>query len=181
MAEIEPPAALIPDDKNWTWVLEEACPECGFDTRSVAGRDVAAMLPSMVERWRQVLARPEEVVRTRPRPTVWSPLEYACHVRDAFRVFDERFALLLAEDGPAFANWDQDATAVEADYASQHPAQVVDEMSAAGRALELRLAAIGDDQWQRPGYRSEGSAFTVETLARYFCHDPVHHLVDVDG
>ena len=22
---------IVPDDKNWTWVLERACPECGFD------------------------------------------------------------------------------------------------------------------------------------------------------
>ena len=22
---------IVPDDKNWTWVLERPCPECGFD------------------------------------------------------------------------------------------------------------------------------------------------------
>jgi hypothetical protein len=27
--------------------------------------------------------------------------------------------------------------------------------------------------------RSDGSRFTVESLARYSIHDPVHHLADV--
>ena len=35
------------------------------------------------------------------------------------------------------------------------------------------------DQWQRTGRRSNGSAFTVETLGRYHLHDVVHHLWDV--
>jgi hypothetical protein len=25
------PDAITPDTKDWTWVLERACPECGFD------------------------------------------------------------------------------------------------------------------------------------------------------
>ncbi len=29
------------------------------------------------------------------------------------------------------------------------------------------------------GLRSDGSAFTVESLAAYFIHDPIHHLHDV--
>ena len=32
---------------------------------------------------------------------------------------------------------------------------------------------------QRTGRRSDGAHFTVETFARYFIHDPVHHLYDV--
>ena len=26
---------IVPDDKNWTWVLERECPECGFDAPAV--------------------------------------------------------------------------------------------------------------------------------------------------
>jgi hypothetical protein len=31
----------------------------------------------------------------------------------------------------------------------------------------------------RPGRRSDGATFTAETFARYFIHDPIHHLHDV--
>ena len=72
-------SAIIPDDKNWTWVLERACPECGFDASTFPATAVAAQV------------------------------------------------------------------------------------------------------WGRTGIRSDGAAFTVDTFARYFLHDPVHHLWDVTG
>jgi len=31
----------------------------------------------------------------------------------------------------------------------------------------------------RTGRRSDGAEFTVDTFARYFVHDPIHHLHDV--
>ena len=27
--------AIVPDDKDWTWVLQRECPECGFDASSL--------------------------------------------------------------------------------------------------------------------------------------------------
>jgi len=40
---------------------------------------------------------------------------------------------------------------------------------------------VAGDQWARTGRRGDGASFTVETFARYFVHDPVHHLYDVTG
>lgn len=41
------------------------------------------------------------------------------------------------------------------------------------------FAAVEDSQLDRRGLRSDGSAFTVDTLARYFLHDALHHVWDV--
>jgi hypothetical protein len=132
-----------------------------------------------VDAWSALLAG--EYVRQRPTPDRWSALEYGCHVRDVFVLFDERLRLMLETDAPQFANWDQDITAVEQRYDLQDPAVVCDELVAAGLALADRWDTVGDDQWQRTGDRSDGSSFTVESFARYFLHDPVHHLHDVVG
>ena len=86
---------------------------------------------------------------------------------------------MVTEDGPHFANWDQDATAVEDRYDLQDPAVVSVEIMTAASTLADRFDAVRDDQWDRPGFRSDGSAFTVETLGQYLMHDPVHHLWDV--
>ncbi len=43
--------------------------------------------------------------------------------RDVFVVFDQRLALMLAEDDPLFASWDQDATALESRYELQDPGE----------------------------------------------------------
>lgn len=173
------PDGITPDTKDWTWVLERPCPECGYvasDTDPLAvGSAVRATLP----RWWAALARPD--ARVRPAPSVWSAVEYAAHVRDVFRIFDKRLAAMLAEDDPVFENWDQDATALEDDYAHQDPADIAGQLAAAGEAIATRFDSVSPEQLDRPGRRSNGSVFTVETLGRYFLHDVVHHLHDVKG
>ena len=95
-------AAVEPDEKDWTWVLRETCPECGFTAADVDPRTVPDLVPAQIAFWRRVLVDPR--VSERPAPDVWSPLEYACHVRDVYRLFGERLALMLAEDDPRAAD-----------------------------------------------------------------------------
>jgi hypothetical protein len=118
-------------------------------------------------------------VGRRPRPGTWSPLEYACHVRDACRVFEGRVRQMLAEDGARFANWDQDEAAVDGSYPQQHPAAVAVEVADAALATSRAFAEVEGDQWQRRGLRGNGSHFTILTLGQYLLHDLHHHLVDV--
>ncbi|RWZ51074.1 DinB family protein [Labedella phragmitis] len=168
---------IIPDTKNWTWVLEESCTDCGLDTRAVAFTEIPALVRENADAWPAVLERAG--VRERPDEDTWSPLEYAAHVRDVFRIFDERFRLTLTEDDPTFANWDQDATAVEDRYAEQDPVVVARELRDAAEALARTLESVPETALERTAFRSDGSRFTVESLGRYFIHDPVHHLHDV--
>ena len=172
-----PPDPIIPDSKDWTWVLREPCPECGFDTSAFPREQVAGLLRDNAARWEPVLSRPD--VRERPVPTTWSPLEYACHVRDVFRLYRTRLGLMLDQDDPLYPNWDQDRTAVAERYGEQDPERVRVELREAAEELAAAFDAVREDEWQRPGRRSDGAAFTVETFARYFIHDPVHHLHDV--
>jgi hypothetical protein len=168
---------ITPDTKNWTWALERRCPECGFDPADVRREHVGGMIRENAAAWPAVLARAD--VGRRPRDDMWSPLEYACHVRDVFRICDGRLALMLAEDDPTFPNWDQDETAEADDYPAQDPARVAVEIAEAGARFADRYDGVTAEQWSRPGTRSDGSRFTVESFARYVIHDPVHHLVDV--
>jgi hypothetical protein len=173
------PQAPEPDDKDWTWTLRRPCPECGFDTAGIEPVAIPALVRDAASRWPDVLARPDATAR--PAPRTWSPLEYACHVRDVHRVFRERLELMLAEDDPAFANWDQDATALAERYWEQDPAVVAIEVTETGEALADAYTRVSDDQWNRTGVRSNGSIFTVESLGRYLLHDLFHHVWDVHG
>ena len=89
--------------------------------------------------------------------------------------------MILEQDNPTFANWDQDATAVESRYDLQEPQTVATELRRALHGLLERLDAIPDDAWERPAVRSNGSHFTLASLVRYLVHDPVHHAHDVAG
>jgi hypothetical protein len=93
---------VVPDTKDWTWVLERRCPECGFDASTMVCTDVGALVRANAQAWRLVLGRAD--VRSRPADDRWSPLEYACHVRDVFRLYDERLRLMLEADGPTYPN-----------------------------------------------------------------------------
>jgi hypothetical protein len=171
--------SIEPDTKDWTWVLERPCPDCGFDAGAHTNADLPGSIEANAFGFAQVLAQVGATAR--PDDETWSPLEYACHVRDVNRLFGQRVRLMLDEDDPRFSNWDQDETAVRQRYDLQDPVEVSRELVEAAAEVADVYAGIEGDRWQRPGRRSNGSHFTVESLGRYHLHDVVHHLWDVGG
>lgn len=165
------------DTKDWTWVLDRPCPDCGFDPAAVKVKDLADLIHDNTRGWYDVLDRPDVAVR--PTPDVWSALEYGCHVRDVHLLFAERVRLMLTRDDPMFANWDQDDTAIENDYGAQRAEEVVVQLVEAAAEVAAVYAGVPVNAWGRPGRRSNGSAFTVASLGTYHLHDVVHHLWDV--
>jgi DinB superfamily len=168
---------LTPDEKDWTWVLERPCPECGFDPATRSRDRFAGAVRDCATAWTAVLHR--DGVQDRTDESRWSDLEYGCHVRDVCRIMDGRLASMLSEDDPTFANWDQDETAINERYGDQDPGVVSDELAAAADQFARHIDAIQPNEWSRPGTRSNGSRFTVETLVRYGLHDLLHHEWDV--
>ena len=169
--------ALPGDTKDWTWVLERRCDECGLLSAELEPSDLAGLLHDTALEFGDALRGPRATER--PDEQTWSVLEYACHVRDVHRVFAERLSAMLTQDSPQFENWDQDAAAVEGDYASQDPAQVdVELVEAAGHVAGL-YASVPAEHYAREGRRSNGSLFTVRTLAQYHLHDVLHHVHDI--
>lgn len=173
------PDGAFNDTADWTWVLDRPCPECGFVASEVPATDVAALLRANTKEWLTLLADDSVDLGRRPRADKWAPIEYAFHVRDVCEIYDQRLHLMLTEDGPHYPNWDQDASAVEKDYLSADPAMVAEELTLWSHKLADQFDRVTDDQWSRTGYRSDGAEFTIESFARYFIHDPIHHLWDV--
>jgi hypothetical protein len=172
-----PGDGITPDAKDWTWVLGRPCPQCGFDAALVHPTDVGAHVLRDANEWIARLTEPGAT--TRPAPCVWSRLEYGCHVRDVHRIFDHRVQLMLNEDEPRFPNWDQDETAVSENYGAQDPVVVARELVEAANAVADTYGSVPADAWSRRGLRSNGSEFTIASIARYHLHDIVHHAWDV--
>lgn len=170
---------IVPEDKDWTWVIEASCDECGFDATAFPREQVSELIRANTQDWVALAGAHAGSFPVRPSDDRWSSLEYACHVRDVYRLYDFRLHLMLDEDDPLYPNWDQDASAVEDRYAEQPLPAVIDDLVAAGEQLAVSFEGVTDAAWQRTGIRSDGARFTVESFARYLVHDPIHHVHDV--
>lgn len=180
----EPPGApgqpeAEPDTKDWTVVVDRPCEQCGFDPAGLSVADVGARLRASVPAWQAVLLRDDAVQR--PRPRTWSPVEYACHVRDVCRVFRERVHRMLAEDRPDLPDWDGEQAAFAGRYAFQDATAVGQELTGELQATAAAWDGIPAGAEQRTGRRGDGREFTVHTLSRYFLHEVEHHLADAGG
>lgn len=173
----EPQVQPDPEDRDWTFVLSETCSECGYDAAAVDRADIPLRIRAGAAAFR--LALGDSRAAARPAPTVWSTVEYGCHVRDMCRIMNTRAQAMLTDDNPTFQNWDQDAAAIEDRYWEQDAALVADELDAAADVLATTYAAVDGTAWERPGVRSNGSRFTVDSLGRYMLHDLEHHVWDV--
>jgi len=161
----------------------DRCRECGYEYGEIERGAIPEALRAMAVRYQAVLADSDTtVLRAHPRAGVWSALEYACHMRDVFRVQRERAQLALAEDEPAFASMRREERVVEERYNDQQPEQVAREVTGAAASLARLLESLDDDGWQRTGIYNwpERRVRTVEWIGRHTIHEAEHHLHDID-
>ena len=157
------------EDGRWI----ERCDECHFDGASWDTVGAQQFLRSLAASWRTLLDRaPSKLLRTRPEPSTWSPVEYLAHCRDVTTVLREIVQRHVTEDDPTIPERsatdgleiDVEATLAELDDAAGGLADDVDAYSEADLA---RPVEIGDKQAD------------VLVLVLHAVHDADHHLFDV--
>lgn len=171
------PAPVPGDDRDWTFVITDGCDECGF--RPFDPAETTRRLSEGTGRWRAVLDRPDAA--RRPAEQVWSPLEYACHVRDMVRLLGERVKSMRDQENPEFADWDGGAKAVQLAYWAADPGTTFEDLERSTRRTVAILESVPAEGWDRPGHRSDGKDFTIASLGQYIGHEMEHHLHDVRG
>lgn len=160
------------------------CDECGYSDESLSAAEAIAAIRTFGKRYRAPLTRflpgedADRVLRTRPAPGVWSPLEYAAHVRDVFAWYDERIRRSLVEDRPSFDGLDHEEVAVAERYNEQDPTAVADALAANADRLADTLHAVPDDGWDRVHLR-RGQERSVLLVARRAVHEGNDHLLDI--
>jgi S-DNA-T family DNA segregation ATPase FtsK/SpoIIIE len=163
--------------------VPERCDECGYEYERDAGDALMGVLRADAEHWHARLVELDDAaLRRRAAPYVWSPLEYACHVRDVLRVQRERVDLALTTDTPEFVPMRRDERVVEERYNEQAPADVSRDLVAAADAFATQLELLDDAGWARTGIYSfpTRQLRTVEWIARHTVHELEHHLRDID-
>jgi hypothetical protein len=156
------------------------CPECGFvydlATATSAGPTIVAAaceLAVLLEGARSATARPE--------PDTWSPLEYACHVRDVLLVQRERVLGARWMDTPVYPPMGRDERSGFDGYDTQAPADVARQLADAARLFANVLSRLDDTAWERTLLYNFPTPMnrSLRWVAVHTVHEATHHLLDV--
>jgi S-DNA-T family DNA segregation ATPase FtsK/SpoIIIE len=157
------------------------CPECAF-TYGALPRELLA--PTMAGLGRETAARLAAVgdLTTRREPDQWSPLEYACHIRDVLLVQRDRLFVALVEDEPSFKPMYRDHRVGFDRYRAQDPDAVSAQLVMAAAMAAHAFGGLDDDQWARPLIYNFPSpqSHDVEWMAHHTLHEMTHHRGDID-
>jgi hypothetical protein len=123
------------------------------------------------------------LARRRPEAAVWSPLEYACHVRDVLLVQRDRVVLAQVEERPSAARMYRDERVELCGYSSQVVREALDQLSMAAGLCALVFDRLDDTAWSRPLVYNwpQPTERDLAWLGRHTVHEAHHHLHDVVG
>jgi hypothetical protein len=169
--------------EGWDWVLVQnaACPQCGYNAAAVPTGSLGEAGSTEAAEWRRFLSDVDlGYLKTSPRAGVWSPAQYAAHVRDMFAVFGDRVLLAVAEDDPVVP-WFEPSEAEWVAFNELTPAELAEGIEAQARRMAAVLAGLQGSDWDRTARRDGTDSFTVAGLARFAVHEAHHHLLDASG
>lgn len=163
-------------------MVVEWCEECGYAYDLAAATRVAHEIRAGVAELAELLTTTApRTLAQRTAPELWSPLEYACHVRDVLLTQRERVLLARRVDIPAAVPMGRDERVAQEGYAEQDPAEVAEEVTIAGRLLANVLSRLDTADWElRLIYNwPQRTERTLRWVAANTLHDVRHHLLDI--
>lgn len=160
----------------------EQCGECRFGF--VLANAVRAG-PEIVEgaaRLSHLLTDSRTDVVERRSPPVWSPLEYACHLRDVLLVQRERVLLARRAERPSPPLMGREERVEHDGYADQRPEDVARQLEDAALLFANVLARLGLEDWERRVLYDglEPPDRSLRWVALDTWHEAHHHLLDVE-
>jgi hypothetical protein len=113
-------------------------------------------------------------------PSKWSILEVVQHLADSELVYGYRMRVIVAEDDPAIAGYDQNAWAERLRYNDESLDEVLDELAVLRRRNLRFLDRLGDDEWERSGRHSERGRESIRRIARLLAAHDLAHLRQIE-
>ena len=159
----------------------DRCAECGFSYDESAARGAAGQIRAGAGELAAILTGGQPRLAARREPGRWSPLEYACHVRDMLLVQRERLLLARRLERPVAEPMGRDERAELDGYDGQDPADVARQLADAAQMFAADLDRLGERDWDRTLIYTypERAERSLGWLAVHTVHEVRHHLLDV--
>lgn len=160
----------------------DRCDECGYVYELAAASQSGGEIRTGVAELVGLLkAGGQPMLAGRTRPDLWSPLEYACHVRDVLLVQRERVFLARRVDTPEAVQMGREERLQHDGYSEQDPVEVAEELTVAARLLAKCLDRLDVADWERGIVYNwpQRCERTLRWLAVHTVHEVRHHLLDV--
>jgi hypothetical protein len=159
---------------------DDRCDECGFEYVLSEAQDAGPAVVALAGRFGDLLAQPGADLRSRRKPDTWSPLEYACHVRDVLLVQRERVLAARRVARLTCEPMGRDERVEHDGYASQDPADVARQLADAAGLFANVLSRLGPDDWGRTVVYvyPRPTERPLRWVAVHTVHELQHHLLD---
>ena len=143
---------------------------------ALAGRDPLAVLREMPESLAAAIADvPTHLLGVPEAPGKWSIRQVIQHLADSELVGGNRFRMVMTQDRPALAGYDQDLWAERLRYSKSNVDQALEEFTSLRRANVRLFEQASDADLARVGLHSErGEESLGFMLKLYAGHDIVH-------
>ncbi|WP_232291988.1 DinB family protein [Frankia sp. QA3] len=159
--------------------MEQQCSECDFDASAAGVTQVAADLGLVAGRIAEHLqALPADVVRHRPGPSTWSPIEYLGHLRESMAFHRWLVERATAEETPVIPAVDPDASVAAADYRNGDLADLLGQFERRVARLRETITQL-DEGRSRRTIDLDGRVVSVALVARSALHECHHHDGDI--
>lgn len=170
---------------DWTRIQRDPCPQCGLHPAALAPSALGELAVRYSADWREFLLGAEDgYLRHSPEPGVFSPIQYAAHVRDILRVYGDRMILGVEQDSPTVPIFNPPQEVFES-YNRLGAEEIADDLEAQARRLATIIEEMDGDSWARTVVNDRGPygvyTFTISGLACNAVHEAHHHLLDAKG
>lgn len=158
-----------------------ACTDCGFTYDLDTAPTVPGLARIHADTCAELLRAAPSVLRQRPAPDVWAPLEYACHLRDVLLVQRERVLAARRCDTPVAEPMGRDERVGHDGYADQRPADVARQIRDAALLFGNALDRLSPADWERTLIYTypERQERPLRWVAVHTLHEMHHHLLDI--
>jgi hypothetical protein len=112
-------------------------------------------------------------------PEGWTIVQIMCHLRDYDTIFRNRAQMMLDEEHPNLPAYDENAMAIEKDYAAEDLAYVYDAYRLSRQQTSEFFENLTDDQWERTAIHPERGFFTMTNAVIQVSHHDIDHIEQI--